>query len=435
MTRKLRIQLPADQVERAVESRVKQAGSRARIPGFRPGKAPLNVLYQRYGDQARREVAGELLQQSYGQALDQTALKPAGRPQIEFDEMEPGQGLEFTATFDVFPEIELKGLDKLKVEKPVVDITAADIDRALDSLLQQHTEYVPVERDAREGDKLVMDFEGSLDGEPFAGNSGEDVELVLGEGRFLKDMEEGLAGHASGDSFSIPVAFPEDYNAEHLQGKTADFKIDLKSVAEPKLSEIDAEFLQKFGVEEGGEAALREKIKESLQQEAERVTKDKVKQQLLDAVLEANPIEVPQGLVIEEIARMRQEALQNLPPQAREDAEKAKTLLPDEVFKQGAERRVALGLLISDIIKLRDLTVDRTRVDAEIDRLAAQYGQAEEIARYYRSNPQLMQGVEASVLEQQMIESLLEDAEIKEVKTDFQELVHVDHDHDGHDHN
>lgn len=418
------VRIPPERVEKAVEEKVRRAGRHAKIPGFRPGKVPYRVLYQRYADSALAEVTGELVQSTYPEALDREGLKPAGKPRVELDEQSPDSGLAYTASFDVYPEIELKGLDKLEVEKPVAEVTEAGIDRTVERLREQHKEFAEVERATVDGDQVVIDFIGRVDGEAFEGGSGNDVEVTLGEGRFLPDLERALVGRKAGETFQVDVTFPEDYGAEHLAGKTAGFEVTVKSVAEPRLPEIDTAFLQKVGVEEGGEAALREKVAESLRREVDNAVDRRVKSRVMDAVLEANPIEVPDGLVAEEIERMRGEALSRLPEQMREDPEQVRQLLPDENLREGAWRRVALGLLISEVISAKGIELDRERVDAKLDELASGYDQqAEAVKSYYRSNPQMMQGVEAMVMEDQVVETLLADARVKERKIDLDELL------------
>lgn len=423
LTRRMTVRIPPERVEKAVEDKVRHAGRHARIPGFRPGKVPYKVLYQRYADSARAEVAGELVQSTYPEAVEQEGLKPAGQPRVELDEQSPESGLAYTASFDVFPEIELKGLEKIEVEKPVTEVTDADVDRTVERLREQHKEYAEVERASADGDRVVIDFVGRIDGEAFEGGGGNDVEVVLGEGRFLPDLERALVRREAGENFHVDVSFPGDYGAEHLAGKTADFEVTVKSVAEPRLPEIDAAFLQKFGVEEGGEAALREKVAESLNREIDNAVNRHIKSQVMDGLLEANPIEVPAGLVEEEIERMRGEALSRLPEQMREDPERVRELLPDENLREGAQRRVALGLLISEVISAKEIELDRERVDAKLDELASGYEQPEAVKGYYRSNPQMMQGVEAMVMEDQVVEMLLADAKIREREIGVDELL------------
>lgn len=426
LERRLKVQIPAEKVEKAVAERIKRVGQHANIKGFRRGKVPMKVLYQRYGDSARGEVAGELVQAMYPEALKEAELKPAGRPQVELGEYKPGQDLEFTATFDVYPEIKLQGLDSLKVVRPVAEVTDADVDKTIERLREQNQEFVDVEREAHDGDRAVIDYLGKVDGEEFSGGTGTDIKIDLGKEQFLPDMERSIVGRKPGEQFNVAVNFPDDYGAKELAGKTAQFDVTVKSVSEAQLPGIDEQFLQKVGVEEGGEPALRDKIKQSLETEAKNASETRVKTQVMDGVRDANPIELPKSMVAQEIERMRAEAMQRMPEQFREDAEKAKELLPDEQLRVTAERRVALGLLLAEVIAEREITVDSERVSAKLDELAGGYDQAEQVKQYYQSNPQMMQGVEAMVMEGQVIESLLANAKVKDKKLSLDELMSED---------
>jgi len=426
LERRLKVQIPAERVEQAIEQKIKRVGQHAKIPGFRPGKVPMKVLYQRYGESARGEVAGELVQATYPEALEKVELKPAGRPNVELGDYKPGEALEFTATFDVYPEIKLQGLDKLKVERPVAEVTDADVDKTIERLREQNKEFVEVEREVQDGDQAVIDYVGKIDGEAFSGGTGDDIKVDVGEGRFLPDLERALVGRKAGEQFDVTVNFPEDYGSEDLAGKAAQFDVTMKSVNEAKLPEVDDEFMKKLGVEEGGDAALRAKIKESLEGEAKNAVETRVKTQIMDGLHKANPIEVPKSMVAQEIDRMRQEALQRMPEEFRQDPEKAKELLPDEQLRESGERRVALGLLLAEVISEKKIELNRDRVSEKLDELAAQYGQAEQaeqIKQYYKSNPQMMQGIEAMVMEGQVVESLLEDANVKDKKVALDDLM------------
>lgn len=424
LERTLKVQIPAEQVDQAIEEKIRRVGQHAKIPGFRPGKVPKKVLYQRYGDGARQEVAGELVQSTIPQAISQVDLKPAGRPDVSVDSMEPGAGLAYTATFDVYPEIELQGLDDIKVERPVVEVTDSDVDAAIVRLREQRKTFEPVEREARDEDKLVIDYEGKIDGEAFEGGTASDVEVVVGEGRFLPDLESALKGRTAGESFESDVTFPEEYQSVDLAGKTAQFSVTIKSVSEPQLPELDDEFLKSLGMEEPNEAELREKLAESLRSEADNQISNREKTQVMDAVLAANPIEVPKSIVAQEMQRMRQEALSRMPEQFRENSEALAQLFPEEQMREPAEKRVALGLLIAEVISQREIELDREKVDEKLGELAAQYGaETEQVKQYYQSNPQMMQGIEAMVMENQVVESLLGAATISDKTMSLDELL------------
>jgi trigger factor len=438
LQRRMKVEVPADRFEQAIEQRLQQWSRKAKLPGFRPGKVPLKVLQQQFGDQARQEAMSDIVQATYVEALQQTSLSPAGNPQIELGSALAGQTLSYTATFEVYPEIQLKGLDGLKVEKPVADISQADIDRMVENLREQRKTHVPVERAAVEGDQINIDFTGTVNGTAFAGNSGENVPVIIGSGRFLKQMEEGLIGRKTGEECEITVDFPADYPAEPLKGQQAQFKVKVREVAEPKLPELNEEFFQAAGVKEGGLEALQAKIRESLGRERDRAVASRLKQQVLEAVLAANPIELPQALVAQETGRMSQEALTRLPPQIQKDVkenpEKAANLFPADLFQESARKRVALGLLIAELIRGRKLQIDPARVTRRIEEMAGDYERAEEVINYYRANREIMQGIEAMVMEEQVVESLLEGAKVTEKPMDLDALMRPAHGEQGHVH-
>lgn len=422
LERRMRVEIPSQQVEDAVAEKVKRVGRHAKVPGFRPGKAPLKVLFQRYGGQAREEVVSELLQSTYAEALGQTELNPAGQPEIEFEEQAPGAGLRYVAKFEVYPEIELKTLEGKVVEEPDVSVEDADVDNTIERIRKQHQSFEESDKASEDGDRVTIDFEGKLDGKPFEGNSGEDVPLEIGAGRFLKDMEEGLKGHKAGETFSVDVNFPEDYPSDELKGNTAQFEITLKKVEAAKLPELDDEFLAKLGIEEGGADALRQKVRESLESERDQGVRNRIKQQIMDSLLETNPVEVPGALVAQEIERLRGEAAQRL-PQGQRDPEQLRQWMPDDMFVETAKRRVSLGLLIAEVIKNRSIELDSSRVDNMLEELASGYSEPEQVIQYYRSNPQMLQGVQAMAMEEQVVDALLEEVERKSVTWSFDELM------------
>lgn len=439
LERRIKVSLPAERVEQAVQARIKRIGSQVRVPGFRPGKAPQAVLVQRYGDQAREEAVGELIRSSYPEALQQSKLVPAGMPNIEMEAAPlAGQGLEYTAVFDVYPEIMLGKLGEIAVTRPQVEIVDADIDRVISSLREQHKTYAAADRKAEQGDRVTMDFEGKLDGEVFEGGSAKGFELVLGSGRLLPDMENALPGHAAGETFTVPVNFPADYGAEHLRGKTAQFSITLNKVEAGQLPELTDEFIAKVGVAEGGVAALRDKIRASLQRQAEQTIKNRVKVQAFDQLRSHHEIAAPRGLVGEEIERMRRESLGRLPPRLRRDFEKdpgkLAQLLPDENFREAAAKRVTLGLLVAEFVKQRSLKVDAGLVQEALDALAADYERPQEVVQHYRSNPRMMQGLEATVLEDQVVTALLAGGKVDTKSMSFEQLVKPEHGEPGHVH-
>ncbi|HEX4870882.1 MAG TPA: trigger factor [Nevskiaceae bacterium] len=405
LQRQMTVRIPAERVSAAVEARLKQVSARARIPGFRPGKAPRKVIEQQYGPSARVEAVSDLVQKSYPEALGKAGVQPAGQPQIEVTAEQPGQPLEYVAKFEVYPEIQLSGLDRLQVDRPRVTIGEADISRLLDNLRRQKRELVSVERAAASGDVVTLDFDGSVAGEAFAGGKAEKAQMEIGSGQYLPDMEQGVIGHRAGETFTIDVAFPADYRAENLRGKTAQFAITLHEVKEVQLPALDQPaFLQAHGVDSA--EALRAKAVTALEAERDKAIRNRLKTQTLDQLLAANPVEVPQALIDAEVPRLRGEAasrmnLQNVP------AERLADLLPAALFEATARKRVSLGLLIGEVIKSRQIKLDTARVAKALDELAGDFEQPEQVKQYYRSRPELMQGLGAMVLEEQVVESLL----------------------------
>ncbi|NKF23404.1 trigger factor [Solimonas marina] len=423
LRRQMRVRVPADQVAKAVDERLNNVARRAKLPGFRPGKAPRKVIEQQYGASARMEAISDIVQQTYPEALGQAGVNPAGQPQIEIQAEKAGEPFEYVANFEVYPEITLSALDALQIEKPAVEITDADIDRLVTNLRKARRTFDAVERPAREGDTVKLDFLGKVDGEAFPGGEGKDIEFELGEGRFLPDLEKGIAGHAAGESFTVDVNFPEDYRAENLRGKTAQFEVTLKEVREPKLPDVDAEFLQAHQVDEAaGEAGLRDKCKQALEKEREKAVRNRLKNQALEQLLKANPIDVPEALVQQEIPRMRSDAAARM-NMGNIEPEKAAELLPDALFEQGAKQRVALGLLIGEVIKARDIKLDNARVETALDGISGDYEQPDQVKAYYRSRPEMMQGLRAMVLEDQVVDSLVDGVTPIEVPMSLETLL------------
>lgn len=423
LRRQLRVKIPAERVERAMGDQLKKIARRAKIPGFRPGKAPMKVVEQKYGAEARSDVIMDLIQSTYPEAVEKAGLQPAGQPKLEVTAETAGTDLEYLASLEVYPEIELKGLDKLKIERPQVEVEDADVDKLIDSLRKSRRKLNDVERAAAEGDVCKIDFLGKLDGEPFDGGKGEGTELEIGSGRFLPDMEQGIVGHKAGEEFTIDVSFPNDYQAENLQGKTAQFEIKLHSVQEPTLPEIDGEFLKAHGVaEDAGLDGLKDKCRDALTKERDKAVRAKLKNQALDQLLDKNEIEVPDSLVSQEIPRLRQEAAQRFSAM-KADPEQLQNMFPDELFSATARRRVALGLLIGEVIKEREIKLDKDRVEETLDGIAGDYEHPDQIKQYYKGNPQLLQGLHAMVMEEQVVDSLLDGVKIKDVKVSLDELL------------
>lgn len=419
LERKLRVQVPAETIESQVESRLKELGRKAKIHGFRPGKVPAKVVRQQFGGQVRQEVLEKVLQSSYAEAVTQEKLQPAGSPSIEPETIEEGKDLTYFATIEVYPEVTIKGLEKIKIQAPSVQIADADIDEMIDNLRKQRADWAAVDRKSTDGDRVKMDFAGTLKGEPFEGGSAEDFEFVLGEGQMLEDFEKGVKGLKAGDEKTIKVKFPKDYHSTELAGAKAEFALTIKEVAESVLPEVDEEFVKSYGIDSGAAADLRADIVKNMERELEAKTKGEVKRQVMEGLAEQNPIDVPGVLVHQEAHSMQHQAMERMGIKDHDQAP------PQETFREPAEKRVRLGLLLQEVIAENKIEVDRDRVNAKVDELVAPYDQPDEIRNMYLQNPQFLGQVENVVLEEQVIEFLQGKAKVSEKKMSFKELMEL----------
>jgi trigger factor len=417
LQRRMTVQVPAERIEKEVDRRLKSLSKRVRIDGFRPGKVPLKVVQQRYGAGVFQEVVGEVVQSTYEEAIAQEKLQPAGGPSIEPKVMEPGKTLEYVATFEVFPEVTLADLGQVSVERPRVEIAEADVDKVIESLRRQRKVFVAVDRPAQEGDQVIVDFEGTLDGEPFEGGKAEATPVELGAGQMLEAFETQLAGLRPGEEKTLDVPFPEGYPAEHLAGKTAQFAVKVREVREPTLPGVDEAFAESFGIKEGGVEKLREEVRANMTREVEQAVRNRVKGQVMDALYKAHELELPEALIKDEIERLRKQAA------ARFGAQAEGINLPDELFAEEARRRVALGLIIRELVRSKDLKVDPEKIQAELERTAAGYEDPRQVINYYRTNPQAMSGLEAMVLEDEVVDWVMSQGTVTERPMSFDELM------------
>ncbi len=416
LERTLRVDIPGERVQSAVDEKLGELARNVRLDGFRPGKVPVRVVRNRFGGQVRREVLGELMQSSLQDAIAQEELRPAGTPSVEADDADDG-GVTFRATFEVMPEVEVQGLTGVTIEKPVAEVTEGDVDNMVETLRQQRRSFEEVERPAAEGDQVVIDYIGRLDGEAFEGGSGQDAPVELGAGRMLEDLEQGIVGMAAGDTRTVTVSFPEDYQASELAGQTVEFEVTAKSVREPTLPEVDADFARGFGIESGSLEELRSNLRENMERELRQTLRGQVKERVLNALLEQNDIAVPSPMVDEEIGRMREQMKQRLGGQIPDER------LSDEMFREEATRRVKLGLLLAEVIRGAGLTADAEKVRTQIEEIASSYEEPEQVTQYYYENREALSGVEAIVVEDQAVEHLLEEAEVTEQPSDFDTVM------------
>lgn len=418
LERRMRVQVPAAEVDREVESRLRSYGKRARLKGFRPGKIPFNVIKRQFGGQVRAEVLDHLVRSSFAEALGREKLAPAGGPRIEPGKLEEGKDLEYTAIFEVFPHIELKGIDTLRVDRPVAEITDADIDRVVENLREQRVEWRDVEEAARRGLRVVVDFQGSRGGEPVPNASGERVPLVLGAGRMPAEFDTALEGARAGDERSFEVNLPAE--ASGAPSAALQFVARVHAVQESVLPAVDDAFCATFGIEEGGVERLRADVRANMARELGQNVRARLKAQVLEQLYTANPVEVPRTLVEDEITHLQQEAMARL---GLKDTAKAPKR---EMFEQQARRRVALGLLVNEVIKTHEIVLDRAQVDARLEEVAADYQEPQQVVRAYRANPQLLRGVETLVLEDQAVDWMLARAQVVDQPTTFADVMKLD---------
>ncbi|HUX74434.1 MAG TPA: trigger factor [Steroidobacteraceae bacterium] len=420
LARRMQVQVPAERVTQEVALRLKNLSRTARLKGFRPGKAPLTVITRQFGPQVRREVIGELLQSSFVEAVAQQQLAPAGSPRIEPQSLDEGQDLKYVATFEVFPEIELKPVESLELARPTAEVADSDVDAMLLRLRKQQAKFEPAARGAAAGDRVAIDFDGTIDGAPFAGGKGENVGFVIGDGKMLAQFEQGLQGAAAGDERSIEVEFPGDYRAAELAGKRAAFKVRVRGVEAPVVPALDEEFCKAFGVAEGGVEKLREEVLGNMRRELEQALRARAKAAVLDALLQANPIEVPTTLIESQVRDMQVEAMRRA---GIKDVAQAPAPQP---FVEPARRRAALGLVLGEIIKRERLAADPKLVDQRLEEMLGGYGEAQALKRSYRQNAEAMRQIENLALEDQAVDWVLAHAKVREVGSTFKELMKFD---------
>ena len=411
LERRMTVQVPAERVEQEVQSRLDSMSKTVRLDGFRPGKVPLKVIEKKYGKQVRLEVVDELVNSTMQEALSQESIRPVGQPSVEPKGIEPGEPLEYVATFEVFPELSGMLNYGFKVTKPIVEITSDDVGNMLENLRQQRATWNVVERAAQSGDQVNIDFEGTIGGAPFAGNKAEQMPLVLGANTMIPGFEDQLAGVSAGDEKTLNITFPDDYAAAEVAGKDAEFQVKVNSVSEAVLPELDDDFARAFGIDENGMDGLREEITNNMQRELSGLITSKLKEQVFNGLLETNPVEVPRTLIESEIQQLQsQESNQGV------DASS---------LQATAERRVKLGVLISEIVKLNNIQVDPDRVRKLVDTIAESYEKPEEVVQWYYGNQEMLAGVQSSVMEELAVEWVISSsgADVTEKETGFSDLV------------
>jgi trigger factor len=424
LERRLTVGVPAERIESEIDTRLQKAAGNVRLPGFRPGKVPMKIMRQRFGPGVRQEVLGEVMNQSFQEAVVQEKLRPAGQPSIEPKTLEAGKDLEYIATFEVFPEVDVVEIKGFEVEKPVAEVTEQDVDNIIEVFRKQQGSWEVVERAAADGDKVNIDYTGTRDGEDFEGGSAAASDLELGSGRMIPGFEDGVAGMVAAQEKTLQLSFPEDYHSEELKGAAVEFKVTLNTVQEMSPAELNEELFAKYGVEEGGLEEFRAEVSQNMTRELKNAVESKVKQQVMEAVSEAHEsVEVPRALVEREVEVMRNQMFQQFGGAGAAQDLDLKSMLPDDMFTENAERRVKLGLVLAELVSKLELKVDADKVRATIEEMASTYQDPDEVINYYYSNQEQLASVESKVLEDQMVEKLLDNAQIVEKECSYQEAL------------
>jgi len=432
LSRRLEVAVPATEVAKEVQQRLKRLSRTARLKGFRPGKAPLAVITKQFGEQVRAEVLSDLMRSSFAQAVTQEKLRPAGGPRIEPIAVGPETDLKYAAHFEVLPDISVRPPEGLAVERPVATVSDADVDAMVDNMRQQRPVFTPVQRAARDTDRVLIDYQARIGGKPIEGGDLSDVRVVLGSRQAMPELEEGLKGAQAGEQRTLSVVFPAAHPNRKLAGQSAELHLSIKAVEEQSLPEVDEEFFRAYGVEEGGLEQMRAEVRKSMEQELAGVIRNRLRVQVLDELYRDNPIELPQALIEEQVQQLQVETARRL------GIRDANRLPPRETFLEPARRRVALGLLIAHVVQTQGLKVDRERVQARLAELVESYPNPDEARRAYQQNQEAMRQIESAALEDQVVDWLLERARVSERPMTFAEVTGFgrqdrDHDHD-HDH-
>lgn len=419
LERRMTIEVPADKIESQVQSRLQEAAKTFHMKGFRKGKVPVKVIKNRFGEGVRQEVVGEVMSQSWVEAVTQEKVKPAGQPRIEPKNLEEGKNLEFIATFEVYPEIELQDFSAIEIEKKLADIKDEDIDKMIETLREQRKTYQEVERASQEGDQINIDFTGTIDGEKFEGGESKGTNLVLGSKRMIPGFEDGLAGLNAGEEKTLCLTFPEDYHSNDFAGKAVEFAVTVNSVSESVLPELNDDFFASFDISEGGLEAFREEVASNMARELKNAGKNNIKNQVIEGLLKTHNVEVPKALISNEVNALRQQAMQQFGGGQNIDP----SMLPDDLFNGQAERRVALSLIMNEIVSSNDLKPEPDAVRALVEEMAESYEKPEEVVKWYYSDNEQLANIEALALEESVIDMIVNAAKVSEANVSYEEAL------------
>jgi trigger factor len=417
LERRLEVAVPGERVAGEVDQRLKRLARTARLKGFRPGKVPYAVVRQQFGSQVHAQTVSDLMQSTFAEAVSQHRLRPAGGPRIEPIAVEPGSELRYAAIFEVLPEVILKPLDTIAVERPTATVTDEDVAAMIESMRSQRPIYTQVERAARDGDRVTLDYEGRIDGVVFPGGKGEGMLVTIGAHRILAEIEQALVGMVSGDAKTIAAVFPEDYGAKAVAGKAAQFDLKVAKVEERSLPPVDAEFARAFGVADGDLQKLQEEVRASMERELAEAIRTRVREQLFNALYRDNPLDVPQSMLDEQIRELQGQMARRM------GAPDAQQLPGREAFEASARRRVALGLLLSEIVRSQGLKVDRARVEQRLDSVIASHPDPQEARRQYLASREAMEQLESSALEDQALDWALTQVKVVDQPATFRDLT------------
>lgn len=421
LERKMTVEVPAEEVNSAIEIKLKNLSVNVKMSGFRPGKVPLRAVRQQYGKKVTQEVIAETMQTSFQQAVIQEKLRPAGSPNIEPVSLEINQNLKYIATFEVYPEVELADASKFEIEVADVEIADADIDDVVEKLLKQKINWTEVDRKAKQDDQVTMNFVGKIDGEVFDGGSQENFPTVIGSNNLLPDFEKQLEGVAKGDKKSFEVTFPKDYMQQDLAEKVATFEIEVLKVEEGEVPELSEEIIKEFGIEEGTTEAFRKQLNDNMTLEMDQRKKTFVKNSVMESLFAEIKVDIPNALLKQEIVALRGQAMSNM--QMPDNSGLPDDVLPDRLFEEEAKKRISLGLIISEIVQKKEIKLDQDKVSQQLNVIAASYGKPEEVIQYYRSNRDAMANIEMLVMEEQVVDYVLGEAKKKSKKFSFDEFV------------
>lgn len=418
LERRVTVIMEPERIESEVENRLRDLSRSARLPGFRPGKVPVALLRQRFGERIHSEVISEMVQSTFGEALGQVRLNPVGQPSFDLKLDPQAKQYSYIATFEVLPEFELGSLADKVIKRPVAEVTEADLEALIERLREQRKTFLAVERPAQEGDLLKISFAGTLEGEtdPLPGGSAKDRQLVLGSGQMIPGFEGGLLGVKAGEVRQLDLTFPDEYHVEHLRAKPVSFAVTVHSVEEPQLPAVDAEFAKAYGVADGNLDQFRQDVRANMARELKQRIGMNIKSQVMELLLETNPIVIPKSLVVQEIQVLKNQSRQSLPANTKVE-------LPDSLFEANARRRVALGLILAKIVKANDLKADPERVREAVLDLASTYEDPKEVVDFYYSHKEHLASLEAMALEGQVVEWVTSQVQVEEVPKSFSDLI------------